>query len=160
MLVLALGILFLLCLIAWASFTGAPWVPARRYDFAGLLNDSGLKKDERGVELGCGDGRLLKAMANRGARVDGYEINPFLWLVAWLRCLPAKNAHVHFGNLWNVSLQEYDIVVLFLMPRAMSRLSKKATAEMKPGSRLVSYVFALPDKKPIKKGASWYTYKY
>jgi ribosomal protein L11 methylase PrmA len=158
--VIALLVLWFLLIVAWASYSGAPWVPARRRDFQALLDDAHIQKNNRLIELGCGDGRLLVAAANRGAVVVGYEINPLLWLVAWLRCINKPQISVRFGNFWQINLQPYDVVITFLVPRTMPRLDRKAKREMKPGSRLISYIFEIKGKKSLKKGQAWFVYKY
>ncbi len=152
-------ILVIMLIIAYASAAGAPWVPARRADIEQLLNDAGLQKDELFVELGCGDGRLLRAAHRRGARVVGYELNPILWLWAFLCALPQRTVRVKFGNFWSANLSEADVVLAFLVPRTMPRLSAKARAEMKTGARLVSYIFPANGLKQMHKGRNWYVYQ-
>lgn len=138
-------------IIAWSSFTGAPWVPARKRDFAGILEDLSIQPTDRVIELGCGDGRLLTIVAPHAKHVDGYEINPVLWLIAWARCFRQKNVHVHLGDFWRVNLSDYQVVITFLVPRTMPKLAKKAKSELRPDSRLLSYVFEIAGKKPAKK---------
>lgn len=143
-----------------SSVSGAPWVPARKVDVEKILDDVGLKKGEQYVELGCGDGRLVRAAAGRGAIAVGYELNPLLWFIAWISTLNQKNAHVKFGNFWNVNVSRADVVMAFLVPRTMPRLGIKANKEMKKSSRLVSYIFPIPHKTYTQKYKSWYVYTY
>lgn len=154
-------IVFLLLAIMFAvtAVSGAPWVPVRAYDVEKLLDDAGVQKGTTYLELGCGDGRLVKAAAKRGAKAVGYELNPLLWLVAWLRCVGTPNARVRLGDFWRVDLHASDVVMAFLVPRTMPRLAKKAAAEMKPGARLVSYIFEIPGQKPKKRRKSWLVYE-
>ncbi len=143
---------------AIAAVSAAPWVPAFKRDIEAVLDDSGLKAGELYIELGCGEGRLLKAAAKRGARVIGYEINPLLWLITWLRVLPYKNAQVRLRDFWGVDLSRADVVLAFLVPRTMPRLETKIKNHMKPGSRLVSYIFELPNTKATHARHHWYIY--
>lgn len=143
-----------------SSISGAPWVPARKYDLDAILNDVKLSKQDTYIELGCGDGRLMRAAAKRGATVIGYELNPLLWLIAWLRMIGQKNVRVILGNFWEKDLTQADVVMAFLVPRTMPRLGKKADAEMKRSARLVSYIFPIPHKKPSLRHKSWYVYVY
>lgn len=160
MLILIIIVLLLLLGFAVSGPMGAPWVPTFKRDVEAVLDDAGVTKKSRYIELGCGDGRLVAAAARRGAQATAYEINPLLWLVAWCRNLRHKNAHIRLGNFWPQSLNEYDVVVTFLMPKFMQRLEDKTTKELAKGAVLVSYVFALPHKKPAQKRHHWFIYQY
>lgn len=158
---IVLIIFFLLALVFMvSSISGAPWVPARAFDIEALLDDVKLKKSEVFFELGCGDGRLVKAAARRGARATGYELNPLLFVVAWLRCINQPGASIRLGNLWDVDLRPADVVMVFLVPRTMPRLHRKAQQELRSSARLVSYIFPIVGKKAIYHSKSWYIYKY
>ena len=159
MILFVVGFLLLLGFLI-TSVSGAPWVPARSFDLQALLDDSNLKKGEHYIELGCGDGRLVRAAARRGAIAVGYELNPLLWLIAKLRVLGVQNAAVRFGDLWRVDLSSADVVLAFLVPRTMPRLHQKASRELKTSARLVSYIFPIEGKKPLLHNRSWYIYSY
>ena len=149
-------------LVAYTGISGAPWVPVRSFHVENLLDDAGVKTNTTYIELGCGDGRLIKAAARRGARAVGYELNPLLWLVASVRCLGDSQAHIKFGNFWRVNLGNADVVMAFLVPRTMPRLAQKAGQEMKPNAILISYVFPIVGQVPLTKPTKqkhWYTYR-
>jgi hypothetical protein len=78
----------------------------------------------------------------------GVEASPLTWLVAWLRCLPYKNAHIRLGSLWHTDLAGFDVVYAFLSPVPMPALWAKARREMKPGSRFISHSFEVPHEAP------------
>lgn len=147
--------------IAWAAYSGAPWVPAFKRDIRAVLDDAGVKKGDLFIELGSGDGRLVLEAARRGATAIGYEINPLLWIVSWLRIFPMrKNAKVYLRDFWGVDISKADVVLAFLVPRTMSKLEAKAKAEMKKGSRLLSYIFELPNTKAKMSRHHWHVYKF
>ena len=141
------------------GISGAPWVPARKIDIQPLLRDAKLHKGDLFIELGCGDGRLLAAAADHGAKAIGYELNPILWCIAYLRNVGRRQVSVRLGNFWSVDLSQADVVMAFLVPRTTPRLAKKAK-ELKKGARLVSYIFPLPNRTPTRRGKSWLVYTY
>lgn len=144
-----------------SGISGAPWVPTRSQHVEQIIKDSGLQKGELFIELGCGDGRLVVAAARAGARAIGYEVNPVMWLISWLRTLRyRKLVSVKYHSFWGANLSQADVVMTFLMPRRMEQLYAKLQAELKPKARFVSYIFELPHKKPIKTGAQWFVYRF
>ncbi len=98
------------------------------------------------IDLGCGDGRLLKALAR--ARPDcefvGFEHAPLTWAWARLNTAAQPNCHVRYGDFWRQHLGLYAVAYAFLSPAPMMRLWTKAGAEMQPGSLLVSNSFEIP----------------
>lgn len=146
---LQLTILLVALSFGLGAFFGAPWVPAFRQDFDELFKLAGVKKNTRFIDLGCGDGKILLAAAAKGAEVTGYEINPILWLIAWVRLLPyGKRAHVNLGSYWGHNIAAYDVVWIFLIDRYMPRMQKKLVQELAPKTTVISYIFSFPQLKP------------
>ncbi len=143
---------------AVAGLLGAPWVPAKRKDLERMLGDAKLEKDHVFIELGCGDGRLLKVASKRGAKAIGYEINPIMWFIAWARNARDKNVSVQLGNFWHKDLGSADVVMTFLMPKFMRKLEDKLQNELSRGAVFISYIFNLPTKKPAIKKKRWLVY--
>ena len=61
-----------------AIFFGPPYLPIFNNRLAQIIELGQLKSGDRLIDLGCGDGRLLRYAAKRGIQVIGYEINPIL----------------------------------------------------------------------------------
>jgi len=102
------------------------------------------------LDIGCGDGRLLRHLARTRPDCEfvGIEHAPLTWL--WARVLAAQrpNLHIRYGDFWKQPLAAYDLVYAFLSPAPMPQLWLKAAAEMRPGTLLVSNSFAVPDQMP------------
>ncbi|MEW5782357.1 MAG: class I SAM-dependent methyltransferase [Pseudomonadota bacterium] len=98
------------------------------------------------LDLGCGDGGLLKtlALARPDCLFTGIEHAPLPWLVARLRCAGLPNVTILRRDFWNVSLGGHAVVYAFLSPAPMPRLWAKAHREMSPGALLISNSFAVP----------------
>ncbi len=160
---LLIVIIFLLLIFvgfAVGGLLGAPWVPTYKRDIGKILDDTQLKSGDTYIELGCGDGRLVAAAAKRGARAIGYEINPIMWLVSKVRNLRYSNAKIKLANFWRRPINKADVVTVFLMPKFMPRLESKARSELRPGARLASYIYKLPNKKPNLQRQRWQIYKF
>jgi SAM-dependent methyltransferase len=100
------------------------------------------------LDVGCGDGGLLRALAR--ARPDcefvGIEHAPLTWLWARLRGGGLTNLHIRFGDFWKQPLAPYDLVYAFLSPAPMPELWSKAANEMRPGALLVSNSFPVTEQ--------------
>lgn len=140
---------------------GAPYMPTLKPSCKKALKLLELKPGQTLVDLGCGDGIMLKLAAESGLRAHGYEINPLLVLIAKLRTIRyGRTVKVQWENFWHADLSGADGVFVFLLDRYMGRLDQKLTRELRPGTKLVSHAFQIPNKKPAKKQAALYLYKY
>lgn len=106
------------------------------------------------IDIGSGLGGVLTHLA--GIRPDGDYSGvesaplPFLW--SWLRIRLGgyRQCLVHWGNLWDYDLGQYDVVFAYLSPAPMERLWHKAQAEMRPGTLFISSTFSVPGHKPFE----------
>lgn len=121
------------------------------------------------IDLGCGDGALLRHLAR--ARPDccfvGIEHAPLPWAWARLASRNCANLIIRRGDFWSHPLADYALVYAFLSPAAMARLEAKAQAEMSPGACLVSNSFPFPERMPQaavdvpdKRGTCLHVYRW
>lgn len=141
---------------------GAPFLPtlSKRVDDAVELLE--LKKGDTLLELGSGDGRLLKAVAKQGVYAVGYELNPILVVYSKIYTWKyRKYVSVRWGNYWNTTWPKADAIYVFLLNPYMSKLHKKVV-QYSHGRELtvVSFAFQINEKKPNKELSSMFQYKY
>jgi SAM-dependent methyltransferase len=139
-------------------FVGAPYLPTLKSQVGIALDLADLRPGQTLLELGCGDGKVLIAAAERGWRAVGIEINPFLALIAWARTRRYGHlVQVRLGSFWRAKWPKSDAVFVFLVPHFMQQLDKKMHQY---GGRLVSIAFVIPGKTPAKTKNSVYLYNY
>lgn len=147
-----IGVLVVLALTAYAAWLGAPWLPTPRAAIEAALDAAGVGPRDVVVDVGTGDGRVLLAAARRGASAVGYELSPFLWLVAWLRSRPFRRlVRVRFADGFRADLSAATVVFAFLRPATMPRLA--ATLKRQQGTKnltLLAYAFPLPSRTPAR----------
>lgn len=143
------------------ALLGAPYLPVLSRDVQSLLDLAGVKEGETLLDLGCGDGRLLRAAARRGVTGVGYEINPLVWLIAKLLCFPQRELiSIRLGNYWAASWPPCDIIYVFLIDRYMPKLDQVLQERLRKTTRVVSYVFKIPGRAAVRstKNATLYVY--
>lgn len=155
------GVIILVFCFGFVVLFGAPYLPTLTPQVTLALDVLDLKPGQRLLELGCGDGKVLIAAAGRGIHVTGYELNPLLALIAWIRTRRyGKQVTVVWGNFWRVTLPPTDGVFVFLLPKYMNKLDKKIMQECSCPCKLVSFAFEIPDKKSTATdGLFLYHYK-
>ena len=140
---------------------GAPYVPILSSPSQDLLKLANLKPGQTLIDLGSGDGRLLKLAAKQGIRGIGYEINPIMYLISRINCWRYRSLiTIHLADLWFVRLPEADVIAVFLMGRFMSKLDAKLTQELTRPTRLISHVFTIPGRVPEVSTKNCFEYRY
>jgi len=145
-------------------FIGAPFEPTDRKTLRKMIEFSKIKKGEKIVDLGSGNGRIVIEISKLpfDLEVHGFEINPFLvWFSRRkIKSLGLQNkAFIHFGNFWKYNFSDYDVVFLFQVSFIMKNLEKKLKKELKKGSRVVSNTWKFPNWKLKKQEGDVYLYE-
>jgi SAM-dependent methyltransferase len=97
------------------------------------------------VDLGSGDGRNVIAAAKRGARALGVEFNPELVELSRRAAAAAgvaDKARFTQGDMFEADISKATVLVLFLVPDNLSRLSPKFLG-LSPGTRIVSNTYEI-----------------
>jgi protein-L-isoaspartate O-methyltransferase len=155
-------VLWLIFFVFFPLGRGAIYDPSSPEETHTMAELAELIPGEKAADLGSGDGRVVIALAQRGAEAHGYEVNPFL--VALSRRRIRENglqgrAYIHWGSFWRMSLARYDLITVFQVGFVMSRLEAKLKRELAPGSRVVSHYWRFPGIKPERVQGNVYRYR-
>jgi hypothetical protein len=133
----------------YADFSSAPWVPTKRGDIERFLKLAALHPGQTCYDLGAGDGRLLIAAASKGATAKGFEISLFPYALAQLRIfLSRSSATISYRNFWHHHFHDADVIYLFLSPKSYQQLKDKFIHELKPGTKVIAYVWPIEGWQP------------
>ena len=156
---LVVGILlFCFCFVL---LFGAPFLPTLKPQITAALDLLDLKPGETLLELGCGDGRVLMAAAKRGVKGVGYELNPILACIAWLRTRRyGGKVRIIWGDYWRAEWPEAQGVFGFILTRYMRKLDKKVMQYPYKPIQVASFAFEIPGALKIGYKEGVYLYRY
>jgi uncharacterized protein (TIGR03000 family) len=119
-----------------------------------MLELAEVKKGDVVYDLGCGDGRIVIAAAEKfGAKGIGFDIDPERVKDSDAN---VKKHHVEklvtimHADIFDLDLKGASVVTLYLLPELNEKLMPQL-ARMKPGSRIVSHDFPMDGAKPKKE---------
>lgn len=163
---LAWNIALIVCAVLFVAFTfviafGAPFLPTLGNRVDDAIKLLSLKPGDTLLELGSGDGRILRAAAERGIKGVGYELNPLLVVYSKILTLKyRKLVQIKWGNYWSKKLPKTEGIFVFLLQPYMQKLDTKIAQNYPNGVRLVSFAFTIPERKPTKQKDGMYLYVY
>lgn len=136
------------------SPTRAPDVryePTPHHVVAEMMKLAQIGANDVVYDLGCGDGRIVIAAVKLGGRGVCVDIDPQRILESRAN---AENAGVAqrilFLNqdLFDTDIRDATVVTLFLWSSVNMKLRPKLWRDLKPGTRVVSYVHSMGDWTP------------
>jgi SAM-dependent methyltransferase len=119
------------------------WVPTTDAMVQAMLDHAQVTSRDLVIDLGSGDGRMIIAAAQRGARGLGVEYNPDMVAYAKQRAEEAgvsgKAAFVQ-GDMYEADISKATVLALFLLPANLEKLVDKFLA-LPPGTRIVANTY-------------------
>lgn len=134
-----------------APHLDAPWVPSPPAVIQAMLDIASVGPGDVLYDLGCGEGEIVIAAAQRGARGVGVDIDPERIANARRNAAEAGvTERVTFveQDLFTTDLSPATVVTLYLGAGVNRRLRPKLLRELRPGARIVSHDFDLGDWPP------------
>jgi predicted RNA methylase len=143
-----LVILFFLLSMVWPP--DSPWSPWWRTSPKIARIQCKLAKVKKGdvvYDLGSGEGTALIIAAKEfGATGVGLEIDPFRVLTSKLSIRftnLAEKIKIYRKNFFEVDVSDATVVIMYLIPKTLARLRPKLLEELKPGTRIVTFVYRI-----------------
>lgn len=120
-----------------------PYEPSSEEVVKAMLEIADVGKDDLVYDLGCGDGRIVIAAAQRaGARGAGVDLDPERIKESLENARKAKvTDRVQFfqQDLFQTDIGKATVIMLYLWPEVNLKLRPKLLRELKPGTRVVSH---------------------
>jgi cyclopropane fatty-acyl-phospholipid synthase-like methyltransferase len=106
------------------------------------------------IDLGSGDGRIVITAAREfGTRGVGVDLNPERIAEANANAKAAgvtDKVEFRQGDLFEQDLSKATVVTMYLLPSVNEKLKPKLLRELRPGTRVVSHSFDMPDWEPAR----------
>ncbi len=154
-LIFAFGLCAFAVSLVFSSVMGSPYVPTKKQELLDFLKEAALKKGDIFLELGCGDGRVVRtAVEAYGVKGVGVDINMLLILWAKLKAKLSHTKGIEFRvqNIFKTDASHADVIYLFLMPELIAKLALKLKKEIKKNCVVMSHGFKIAgwDKYIVK----------
>lgn len=153
----------LVCIVGAGAFFGAPYVPSKRGDVRRMFEALYvLSPEDTLLDIGSGDGVVLREASRRGARAIGYEINPVFYLVSRWFLRSSPRANVRWANAWRTPFPDSTTVVyIFSVHKDGPRVIRTLQAETNRLGRslvLLCYGNPLPGYTPAETYEAYFLY--
>jgi SAM-dependent methyltransferase len=130
------------------------WVPSPPEVIQAMLDAANVGPSDVLYDLGCGEGEIVIAAAQRGARAVGVDIDPQRIANARTNAAQAGfSGRVTFieQDLFKTDVSPATVVTLYLLPELNLRLRPKLLSDLRPGTRIVSHDFGMGDWAPERR---------
>ena len=152
-------------LFGFVVIRGAPYVPSHsRYVRQAFTELYPISKSDTLVDIGSGDGVVLRTASKLGATTVGFELNPILFAVSGLLSLGDRKVTIKLADIWLSHLPKTTTVVyLFSTSSKMAKTKKWLQTETNRIGRevyLISYGFEFSETAIVKNVGAYHLYKF
>lgn len=146
-------------------FRGAPYVPSqRKYIYQAFSKLYPISKNDFLLDVGSGDGVVLRIASKLGAKVVGYELNPLLVCISRLLSLHDNKVRVKLADFWLTQIpDDTTIIYVFAVTRDIKKMISKIQFESNRLNRKISVLSYGNEFKGIKyknKLQAYYLYEF
>lgn len=155
----------IVALLGFSAFFGAPYVPSRRRDVTRMFDKLyPLKSSDTVIDVGSGDGIVLREVSRRGVKAIGYEINPLLVAISKWLSRGDPQVSVSVANFWQTHFPKSTTVIYaFSVERDARKLKKKLQDEanrLNKSLTLICYGSPLPDTPVDREFEAYHLYNF
>lgn len=142
--------------LVYSMLMGSPYVKTKNKRIEVILSYANLKPKQRFIDLGCGDGIVVRyAVQKYKVYGTGIDINPLLIYRAKIMAVLQKLKGIKFRkeNIFKADIKKADVIYLFLLPKLLVKLKDKLQKESKKNALIISHGFEIEGwkKYQIKK---------
>jgi hypothetical protein len=133
------------------QFESIPYIPTPNAAVDKMLELARVGPGDVLLDMGSGDGRIVIAAAQLGARGRGVEINSDLIERSQRNATRANVAHLtefRQEDMFETQLSDVSVLTLYVLTQSNLRLRPRILEQMLPGSRVVSHQFGMQDWEP------------
>ena len=151
-------------LFGFVVFFGSPYVRTLRSDRKKVFDELyELTTEDVVVDLGSGDGVILREISARGAKAFGIELNPALVLIARVLSRGDERVKTVLGNLRTTTFPDDTTLVYAFVntthTEAISRVIHRESHRIGRELYVVSYGATIPKLKIEKKKGAYTLYR-
>ncbi len=139
-------LLFLLSMIWPPDSPWSPWWRTSKRISVIMCKLAKITKKDFIYDLGSGDGQALITAAKLGAKGVGVEIDISRVLISKILFRlngVSDKIEIRRKNFFDVDLTGATVVFAYLVPKTLARLKPKFLKELKPGTRIVTFVYRI-----------------
>jgi hypothetical protein len=155
----------IIVLLGFSVFFGAPYVPSRRHDFTRMFDELyPLTTNDVLIDVGSGDGIILREASRRGAQAIGYEISPLLVGISKWFSRNDNKVTITMANFWQAVFPDATTVIYaFSVERDAKKLKRKIQGEANRLNKtltLICYGSPLPETKVLREFEAYHLYEF
>jgi len=152
-------------LLGASAFFGAPYVPTKRRELRRMFDELyPLSKKDTLLDIGSGDGVVLREASRRGARAVGFEISPIFWVVSKLLSLKNPQVSIKLCNAWSTPFpKDVTVVYAFAVERDAKKLVRavqRAADTLNRPLVLICYGSPLASFRPTRSFEAYSLYTF
>lgn len=133
-------------LLIYSAIYGSLYVPTNKKLINSILKQADLKKGQKFLDLGCGDGRVVR-LAVRQYQVKGIGVDVNILLIFWSHFLAKiqriPDIEFRHMNILSESIPSADVIYIFLMPQLIDKISAKLKYRLNQGGLIISHGFKI-----------------
>jgi len=146
---LALILLIFLLSMIWPP--NSPWSPfwrTNRKRSRLICKLAKIGNEDVVFDLGSGDGEMIITAVEefKAKKAVGVEIDPLrVWISKMIVLFKGQGRKIKIvrQNFFDADIKEATVVFMYLVPKALAGLRPKLLKELKPGTRVITFVYKI-----------------
>ena len=156
-LITSLGLmLFLICVVViiklFESYTlDAPFIGTEKYIVDEIVSNLGLNEESVLIDLGCGDGRILRHAVAQVKGISAMGIEGAIWpfFLAKFASRNFKQIQIKKSNIFDADIHNATHIYVYLYPECLNKLEEKFKRECQDNVRIISCDFEIKNLKLV-----------